>query len=153
MKKLLLVFVLVIGAVFLYRSVARPSELKTAPLLPTEASVPLPSQEDIVRAFFNLVNEEKIPEAIAMMSRQAVGDESQKQAWGVQLAAFKSVNVKSVERHEDNTFKVDLEVEVDPEDVNLPIPYYGFENGLNVRWVTLVEEDSLFKILTIATGP
>lgn len=126
-----------------------------------QVSVPLPTEEDIIRVFFELINEKRIPEAIDMMMPSLVGDESAKQSWGVQFNSLENIVVKKVEpslkeewtaRRE--TFKVTVNLEVAKEAASAPIPYYGWENGDNLRWVTLEKnEKNLWKISAIATGP
>ena len=61
------------------------------------STVPLPTEEDIIRAFFNLINEKRIPEAITMMSKTMAADDSTKQAWGVHFNAIKSINIQQIE--------------------------------------------------------
>ena len=124
-------------------------------------TVLLPSGEDIVRTFFELINEKRIPEAVNMMSKTAVGDESQKQAWGVQFNAFTIIKAKSIEAFDKSSwtndqqeYKVDLSVQMKPEAANEQIPYYGYNLGENnIRWVILVKENNLWKVQGIGTGP
>jgi hypothetical protein len=124
-------------------------------------TVPLPTEEDIIRVFFNLINEHRIPEAISMMSEKMVPDDSTKQAWGVQFNSLKNIVVKKVEPSmkeewtaQKETFKVNVNLEVSKEAANAPIPYYGWENGDNIRWVSLEkDQNNLWKVAGIATGP
>lgn len=44
----------------------------------TNNIVPLPTEEDIIKNFFQLINEKKIPEAISMMSKEIANDDSTK---------------------------------------------------------------------------
>jgi len=95
-----------------------------------------------------------------MMSTSMVGDDSHKQAWGVNFNALKSVKVLKVkpamkENWTDNNheYEVTLDIKVSPEAANAPIPYYGWENGSNIRWVEIVKENGLWKINSLATGP
>ena len=88
-----------------------------------------------------------------MLSQKTVPDERAKQTWRAQLASFKSIQVEKIQRTEGDTFRVDLQVQVSEEAANAPIPYYGFSNGQNTRWVTLVKEDGIWKITGLATGP
>lgn len=126
---------------------------------PTQAkskseTVPLPQEEDVVRNFFNLINEGKVSDAVSMLLPSTISDESKKQAWGVQLNAFKKVTVKKIEPAGENTFKVTLDVEMKPDTVNAqPIPYYGWGNGEFVRWVALEKVNNIWKVVGIATGP
>ncbi|MCX6763015.1 MAG: hypothetical protein NT093_04540 [Candidatus Moranbacteria bacterium] len=125
------------------------------------AEVPLPQGEDIVKLFFNLINEKKIPEAVAMMDDSAVPDNSAKQAWGVQFDIVDSVAVKSIdpsnigdETEGQETFKVVLDAKIKPGSENAIMPNFGWENGENIRWVgTKKNSEGMWKILGIGTGP
>jgi hypothetical protein len=130
-------------------------ENTTTQITPTSNSmVPLPQREDIVRNFFNLINEGKIPEAINMLTPNNTSDESIKQAWGVQFNAFEKITVNKIENSFDNTYKVTLNVLMKPESANAkPMPYYGWGDGEFVRWVSLEKINNLWKISGIATGP
>ena len=117
--------------------------------------------EDIVGLFFNLINEKKIPDAVAMLDDSAVPDDSAKQAWGVQFNVFNSISVKSIEPSNigektegQETFKVVLDAKIKPGSENAVIPNYGWDKGENIRWVSLKKNsDGMWKILGIGTGP
>jgi len=123
--------------------------------------VPLPTPEDIVRLFFNLINEKRIPEAIDLMTDQMVGDDSSKQMWGVQFNAIQSIEVKSIEPYSEEQwtesekmFKVVLDVSVSPEAKDEPIPYYGWDSNPSIRWVSIKKNATgLWEIDSLATGP
>lgn len=127
----------------------------------TKTAVPLPQETDIVRNFFNLINEGKPSDAVTMMSSANISNDSNKQMWGVEFNAFASVKVKSIESSmseewtaDRHTYKVVLDVKMKPEAASVqPIPNYGFENGENYRWVTILKEGSLWKIEGLSTGP
>jgi len=138
-----------------------PENTPTTEMTPTSATstVPLPTEEDVIRTFFGLIDEARIPEAVAMMSVEAVPDDSYKQAWGVQFNALDSIKVSKIEPYgqeswnpSSHTYKVNLEVAVSENAANAPIPYYGWGNGDNLRWVEIVKEGDLWKINQIATG-
>ena len=118
-------------------------------------SVPLPRQEDIIRVFFALIDEKRIPEAIGMMSEKAVSDDTVKQEWTTQFNDFDNVKVTAVEKSiEENLYKVTLEVEINQRAANYPVPYYGYGEGVNVRFLKLVSDNQgRWKIDGIATGP
>lgn len=123
-------------------------------------TVPLPQEQDIISNFFSLINERKIPEAIAMMSSTMIPDDSTKQAWGVQFNDIKSINVLKIEpslsenwTDEKHTYKVTLEAYVSSDAANAPIPYYGWQDNPNIRWVELIKEGTLWKINSLSTGP
>jgi len=126
-----------------------------------ESTVPLPTGEDIIRTFFNLIDEGRIPEAIIMMSPKLVLDDSTRQAWGVHFNAIESMKVLAIEpfwqeewTENKETYKVTLEASVASEAANAPIPYYGWQDNPNFRWVTIEKgEDDVWQIAEIATGP
>lgn len=124
-----------------------------APTSTTQAPVPLPQGEDIVKNFFTLIGEGKIEDAMGMMTPSAVANDSQKQAWAVQFNAFEKITVKKIEPVLENTYKVTLDVQMKPESANAPIPFYGYDNGENIRWVGLEKIDNFWKVTGIATGP
>lgn len=121
----------------------------------SSARVPLLTSEDIVRVFFELINEKRIPEAVEMLSPSAVPDESAKQAWGVSFNHFKSVKAEKIERcnpivplPDYDCFKVVLNIQTDA-----PAEQIIWENGINIRWVNLKKVGNLWKIEGLATGP
>lgn len=122
--------------------------------------IPLPSEISIIRTFFELINEQRAADAVSMLAPETVGDNTQKQAWGVQFNAFQKITAEKIDKSlEENwtetsqSYKVTLDVQMKPEAAKAPIPNYGFENGTNLRWVTLKKIDNLWKISGIATGP
>jgi hypothetical protein len=127
----------------------------------TKTVIPLPQETDIVRNFFELINEGKPSDAVMMMSSANTSNDSNKQMWGVEFNAFSSVKVKSIESSmseewtaDRHTYKVILDVQMKPEAASVqPIPNYGFENGENYRWVTIIKEGSLWKVEGLSTGP
>jgi len=129
--------------------------------VPQTAEVPLPQGEDIVRLFFSFINEKKISEAVSMLDDSAVPDDSAKQAWGVQFNIFDSISIKSIdpsnigEKTEgQKTYKVILDAKIKPGSEKAAIPNFGWEDGGNIRWVSLKKNlDGMWKILGIGTGP
>jgi hypothetical protein len=70
------------------------------------------------------------------------------------LNSFKKISIKSIEAAGENTYRVDFEAEMKPGSENAqPIPYYGFNNGINTRWVSLEKVGNIWKIQGLATGP
>jgi len=149
-------FIILFLAFFLFGCVSKPVTKTIVPSVSPSASpaVPLPTQEDTIRLFYNLINEHRIPEAIAMMSPRLVADDSAKQAWGVQFNDIRSIKVLDIQPGlADNSFKVILEVSVNSEAASLPIPYYGYEDNPNFRWLDLIKVDGRWLIDSINTGP
>ncbi len=135
---------------------ASPSQAST----PTSASVPLPQEEDVMRSFFSAIGEHRPSDAVAMMAPTSIPDENTKQAWAVQFNAFQSLTIKSMSAAPESewsdtkhTYKVVLEVQMKPEAENAPIPFYGYDNGENTRWVLLEKIGDDWKIVGIVTGP
>jgi hypothetical protein len=132
--------------------------LTPAPTIKTTA--PLPQETDIVNSFFNLINEHKPSDAVNMLSQSQIGDDSQKQAWAVMFNGFESVNITKVEPSmpEDwtanvHTYRVTLNVKMKPESATATIPYFGYDNGINTRFITLEKAGGLWKVSGISTGP
>jgi hypothetical protein len=133
---------------------------KTSPIETKSQEVPLPQEADIIRSFFNVIGEHRPSDAVSMLAPDQIESDSNKQAWAVQFNAFSSLTVTSVEPALQDTwtdtqheYKVVLETSMKPESASAPIPYYGWENGSNTRWVILVKSGDLWKISGIATGP
>jgi hypothetical protein len=125
-----------------------------------QGGVPLPSENSTIRTFFELINEQRIDSAISMMTPSLTGDDTQKQAWGVQFNSFEKITVTKIEEsmketwtEKNHSYKVTLDVQMKPEATKAPIPYYGYENGANIRWIALEKMGDLWKIGGIATGP
>lgn len=157
--------VLVVGAVVLLSNQNKKKPDTTDSVIPTkfvknDSTVPLPLDTDIIRSFFTLIETKRPSDAVTMMTSNIVNDDSQKQAWAVQFNAINSLNVISVEpsmkeewTETKHSYKITLDVNMSPDSANAPIPYYGWENGQNTRWVTLVKEGKMWRIEGLATGP
>ncbi|NMC35473.1 hypothetical protein GYA49_00340 [Candidatus Beckwithbacteria bacterium] len=119
----------------------------------------LAPEEELITLFFSLIDQKQIPEAIALMSKTAVPDDSTKQAWGVQFNAITSINILDMEAWDETNwtdnqkvYKVSLEAYV-KDDPSAPIPNYGWGDNPNIRWIGLIKEDGQWKIDSISTGP
>lgn len=134
---------------------ATPISFSISSSSPSSQNVPLPSKEDTIRAFCNLIDEGRISDAVSMMD---IKDDTIKQAWGVSLNNFSSFKLKNIKNSSldetGNSFEVDIDVKLKENLTNLPIPNYGWDDGLNKRWIGVVDKgDSHYKIVEIATGP
>jgi hypothetical protein len=139
-------------------TLSSPSE--TVPQPTIADGVPAIDSKGYVELFLKNIADKKIPDAIAMMTEKSVPDEGTKQAWGVQYAAFNKLVVKSVEpsmreswTDTTQSYKVTMDVEMSPQSANGPIPYYGYDTGINIRWVGLEKENGVWKITGFSTGP
>lgn len=129
--------------------------LRAGPSPTSSASVTLPTGEDIVRTFFTLINEKRIPEAVAMLSQEAAPDETTKQTWGVNFNSLESITVKSINEwqkegwtEKEMTYKVVMVAKVKPES-----SFRAWDDGENTKWINLKKEADLWKIFQIASGP
>jgi hypothetical protein len=121
----------------------------------------LAPEEELIANFFGMINNQQITEAITLMSPRAVPDAASKQAWGVQFNAMKLVNVMGMEAVSQDTwtdktkvYKVTLEIYVDQSAANEPIPYYGYGDNPNIRFITVWKGDNdRWYIDQIGTGP
>jgi len=127
---------------------------------PTQGGVPLPQETDIIHTFFNLIDEKRISNAVGMMTESIIKDDSQKQAWGVQFAAIKSVEIVEIApsmqeewKIDEHTYRVTLNMSMDPSSATAAIPYFGYDNGKNIRWITIKKEGSMWRVMGLATGP
>ena len=126
----------------------------------TGDSVTKLDDREFITNFFKLINDGKASEAVMIMTSKNTGNDSTKQAWAVQFNAMKSITVSGVEAYNESSwttsqreYKVTFNLTMDPNSANAPIPYYGYENGKNTRFVILAKEDGAWKIDGIATGP
>ena len=142
----------------------QPSSQETQAISPTieltHTTVPLLKEEDVIRTFFELINEHHINDAVMMMSQVNISNNSTKQAWGVQFNAIKSINIQKIEASMPenwtdykHVYKTTLETYVSSEAANAPIPYYGWQDNPNIRWVVIVKEADIWKIDGLATSP
>jgi len=116
--------------------------------------------EKFIKNFFGLIESKKSSDAVSLMTNKNTSDDSIKQAWGVQFNNMSSIKVISTEANmKDNwtdsyrQYKVILDISMNPNSANAPIPYYGYENGQNSRYINLIKEDGAWRVDAIATGP
>lgn len=126
----------------------------------TKTTVNEKRQQIVVESYLKALSEKRISDAIAMMTEKAVPDDATKQAWGVQFNAFKKLVVRSIEpsmeeewTDRSESYRIVIDVEMTPESANGPIPYYGYDNRTNTRWITLEKENNIWKVAGISTGP
>ena len=150
-------------ALYLKDFIQRKEQTTNQNISPTQklekeaGGVPLPSDEDIIRNFVNLIGEGSADKAALMMKTK---DETELQTWGVHFNAINSFKLLKIEKASEESwtdnkhiYKVVLDVWMDPRSADAPIPYYGWQNGENTRWITLEKVGDIWKIAEIATGP
>lgn len=119
-----------------------------------------PEEQETIKIFFKKINDARGDEAVLMMTPEIVQDDATKQAWAVQFNAFKKVSITKIEEslperwtNTIHTYKVTLNVEMKPEAQNAVIPFYGYDKGQNVRFVSIIKVEGAWKIQDVATGP
>ena len=124
----------------------QPDDQESEPIITSSQEIIL-SEEETIRLFFRLVNDQQIDPAISLM----VIDEGEK--WRSYLESFETVSVLDVKKTDLGSFQVNLDVTMKPESANEPIPNFGYVNGENIKFVNLTQEEGVWKLQGIATGP
>jgi hypothetical protein len=135
-------------------------QISPEPVISTQ-TVPLPSEENIISLFFSLIDEGRIDEAIGMMSPEVVPNEASKQAWKTQFEAIQSINPQAIQAYnreqwtgKEHLYQVTLAVSVSEKAAHAPIPYYGWRENSDTRWITLKKnQEGQWQIASLATGP
>jgi len=112
-------------------------------------------QEDLLQ-FFSFISNGELTLAVRQLADQAAPNDAMSQQWLANFQSLKSLKVVSVEQagfeqwtDEWECYKVTLNV-----NTSEPPEKYGWENGQNIRWVTLIPQgDGLWKISAIAMSP
>jgi len=58
-----------------------------------------------------------------------------------------------LDRDSNHDYKVAPNLAMKPEAANAAIPDYGWENGTNIRWISIENVSSVWEIAAISTGP
>lgn len=169
MNKFLLILGFIVlggGAVFFIKqnhgfSLSRVSLSTQEVVTPTSSvSEQMENPQRVIEKFLENISKKNGSEAVRMMTKKIVSDDAIKQTWGVQFDAFQKLVVYKIEpfmKEEwtdmQQTYKVTMDVEMNENAVNNPIPYYGYDKGVNIRWISLVKEGTDWKIAGINTGP
>ncbi len=140
-----------------------PADSSSAVVVSPETSSPtaeLTNTKDIVAVFLQHIAEKRVAEAVRMFSKNAAPDDTAKQAWGVQFNAFRKLTVLAIEPSMEESWKdaqkiyrVTMDVEMEEDTAEEAIPYFGYVNGTNMRWVTIEKDGADWKIAGISTGP
>jgi hypothetical protein len=123
--------------------------------------VPLPSGEDIIRSFWQLVGEKRITEAVGKLSSDLAPDDFARQTWAGQFSEMESVVIRDIIPWEEENwsltrkqYKVELSVAMSAATKTAALPNYGWEGDPDICWIELVKNaDGLWQISAIATGP
>jgi len=112
----------------------------------------------VISQFFALINDHRVSDALAMMSPELV-PEVDRAGWTRQFTAIKSIHVRDIRPAGMGgsgpcvEYKVTIEADVSSEAANAPIPYYGWDDNPNLRWIHLCPRGDQWLISEIGTGP
>ena len=116
---------------------------------------PLPTGESTTVTLFSLINNGKVDEAVNMLGPDLNPDENSKQAWTNNFSNIKSINLKTIEPWEKDSWTNSNEVYKTVLEVQLKVgsAAYGWANGKNTKWIEIDKSVSPWKVDNIATGP
>jgi hypothetical protein len=121
---------------------------------------PAANQVAAIQEFFASIDEGRAKDAIAMMNPDLLPDPETREAWRRQFSVIRSIGLVDVVEVASGvevacvTYKVTLDVRLDPGAASEPIPYYGWDENLNVRWIMLCPGgNEAWLISSLATGP
>jgi hypothetical protein len=117
-----------------------------------------PTGADVIRTFIQLINEQRIPDAIGLMDDNLITSDSDKQQYGVVFNSFASITIQKIGMESfgkeeqgvgEERYRVELLITKKPQSQkNL------WDEGENTRWITVKkQQESRFMIHDIATGP
>ena len=113
--------------------------------------------ESVIRAFFTAVDAGQVEEAVAMLAPELTEGAGVKDAWTAQFSAIAAVDGVEIGAGQPDgacvTYRVDAVLEVAPDTADAPMPHYGWEQGVNTRWLQLCPAGGLWAIHAIGTGP
>ncbi len=109
------------------------------------------NQIEVVRKFFDYLSEKNVDEALKMMDANA----DTKQGWGVNFNTIQALKIKNMEPvYEEEwtsvrqVFKADLEIKSTDAGEQ-----YGWNQGINMRWVTVEKNGDTWLIHELANNP
>ncbi|MCL5438886.1 MAG: hypothetical protein M1268_02760 [Patescibacteria group bacterium] len=156
-----IVFFLIIS-LFLSRIFLKQNKIKNTAPSPTATktlSTPekLLTAEDTLKKFVGFIKNDKISDAVALLSVKATKDEKSKQQWETNFKSILNISLARVDDFEkaawtDNfeQYKIIFDIKLKPG----VSENYGWTDGDNIRWITLEKDNKdVWKITEIATGP
>jgi len=166
-KSLLLFLIIptiVVAGLLVYSNTAmlgeQPGSSKKTATAGSQQQTALPTDLEFLKIFFDTVNSKNMPFAMNMLDPSFSSTEESKKTWESYLSSFKSIALKNTEEANKNEwtdimhiYKVTLTVETSEEYAKATIPYFGYDNGDNIRWITLKKGgDNLWRVAGFATG-
>jgi hypothetical protein len=119
----------------------------------------LAPEEELITLFFGSINNRQNKEAVKLLSQNLNPNKETEKTWLEQFNAIKSVHIMDIKEIAKDTwtdtrkvYKVTLEIYVDNSAANAPIPYYGWEDNPNIRFIGVIKLNSRWYIDRIGTG-
>ena len=112
--------------------------------------------DDIIRYFFELIDQGKTDEAVDLFDSSVAPDSNSKQQWKSAFDGFESAEVISKEPFNEQSwtdnyqvYKVTLNIQIKPERLQELINW----DGQSIRWISIIKSDDTWRIGDIDTGP
>jgi len=114
-----------------------------------------------IEEFAALVTAHQVEDAMSILGDELTSTEDDRRLWRLQLSAIRSMRVRALSpaavgdwTAARQIFKLVLDVDVAEHAADAPIPYYGWDDIPNTRWVTMeLSSRGQWQITAISTGP
>jgi len=120
----------------------------------------LAPEEELITLLFGSINNHKNQDAVKLLSQNLNPNKESEKLWLDQFNAIKSAHIMDIKEISKDTwsetkkiYKVTLEIYADDSAANTPIPYYGWADNPNIRFITVVKINNKWFIDQIGTGP
>jgi hypothetical protein len=150
----------IVGSSFGFPS-GEPPQLQAATIAPLQAAMEANLRADheaLLRAFFAAIDDARVDDAIAMLQPDLVLG-ADRGGWQSQFEAIISIIVTDMQPVDDLTgpcydYRVTLQAEMSPQSADEPVPYFGWGENPNIRWISMCPgEGRPWQISSIGTGP
>jgi hypothetical protein len=119
----------------------------------------LAPEEELITLLFGSIDNRQNQEAVKLLSQNLNPSKETERLWVEQFNAIRSVHILDLKEISKDTwtetkkiYKVTLEIYVDKPAANAPIPYYGWEDNPNIRFITVVKINNRWYVDQIGTG-
>lgn len=138
-----------------FKDLDTPKVIATNEVRLEVAAVPQPTDPYVIRHFFELADEGKVNESLDLMIGAMAQDDDYQKILEISLDNFYYVKVRTLDQFRpdlwtENKHKYILRLDVQLNDPNLPT---GWQNGENVRYVTVSKIGDQWKISEINAAP
>ena len=112
-------------------------------------------EENFIYDFFEAVDQKNFKQVFSMMDENFAGDKNMQEMWKANFSSLEKIKVIRVYPEEEQKWPNHQPLyEVNIYTISKPgSPYCGWDEGRNIRWITVATEEDNLKIVSIATGP